>query len=180
VDRQRLKTLIKGCVHEGTVTLASGKTSEFYVDGRLVTLDCEGSRLIGEEVLDLAQELKATALGGPTTGACPMVSAAGVLAAEAGVPLKLFYVRGAPKGHGMQKAIEGAALGPEDRVLIVDDVMTSGGSVLKAIERIREETGATVTDAFCLVDREAGGRELLAAGDVELHALFTRADLKED
>jgi orotate phosphoribosyltransferase len=180
VDRERLKTLIKGCVHKGEVTLASGKTSDFYVDGRLVTLDCEGSRLIGEEVLDLAQELKVTAIGGPTTGACPMVSAAGVLAAEAGVPFKLFYVRAQAKGHGMQKAIEGATLTKADRVLIVDDVMTSGGSVMKVVARIREETGASIAGVFCLVDRQAGGRETLEAGDVNLHALYTRADLKEE
>lgn len=179
MDRERLRTLIEGCVHKGEVTLASGKKSDFYVDGRLVTLHTEGSRLIGEEVLDLCAELKVTALGGPTTGACPMVSAAGVLAAEAGVPLKLFYVRAVAKGHGMQKAIEGATLDKTDRVLLVDDVMTSGGSVMKAIARIREDTGAEVKHAFCLVDREAGGRECLAEGAVELHALFTKSDLKE-
>jgi orotate phosphoribosyltransferase len=180
VDRGRLKTLIEGCVHQGEVTLASGKTSDFYVDGRLVTLSPEGSRLIGEEILDLVQELQVTALGGPTTGACPMVSAAGVLAAQAGVPLKLFYVRGAPKGHGMQKAIEGPALSKDDRVLVVDDVMTSGGSMIKAIDRIREETGATVVSAFCLVDREAGGREALEQHDVPCRFLFTKTDLKKD
>lgn len=178
MDRERLRTLIEGCVHKGEVTLASGKTSDFYVDGRLVTLDCEGSRLIGEEVLDLACELKVTAIGGPTTGACPMVSAAGVLAAEAGLPLKLFYVRAEPKGHGMQKAIEGATLTKTDTVLIVDDVMTSGGSVMRVIDRIREETGAEVKHAFCLVDREAGGKACLADGSVQLHALFTKTDLK--
>jgi orotate phosphoribosyltransferase len=178
VDRDRLKTLIEASVHKGEVTLASGKKSDFYVDGRLVTLSAEGSRLIGEEVLDLIQELGVTAVAGPTTGACPMVSAAGVLAAQSGVPLKLAYVRAAPKGHGMQKSIEGPALGAGDTVLMVDDVMTSGGSMVRAIERLQEETGAKVVCAFCLVDRQAGGQEALDAAGVPFRALFTRADLQ--
>jgi len=152
VDREHLKTLIEGCVHKGEVTLASGKTSDFYVDGRLVTLDCEGSRLVGEEVLDLVGELKVTAIGGPTTGACPMVSAAGVLAAEAGIPLKLFYVRAVPKGHGMQKLIEGATLDKTDRVLIVDDVITAGTAKRDAIDKIRKE-GGIVAGIVVALDR---------------------------
>lgn len=178
MDKARLQELVAACVHEGTVTLASGKTSDFYVDGRLVTLTAEGSALIGEAILEVARELKVTALGGPTTGACPMVSAAGLLGHQAGEAYKLFYVRSAPKGHGMQKAIEGPPIGAEDRVLIVDDVMTSGGSVAKAIERVREETGATVVAAMCIVDRLAGGAECLAEIDVPLRSIFTRTDLK--
>ncbi|RMG12897.1 MAG: orotate phosphoribosyltransferase, partial [Planctomycetota bacterium] len=110
MNRKRLEELVRACVHRGEVTLASGKKSDFYVDGRLVTLTPEGSRLLGEELLDLVQELRVSALAGPTTGACPLVSATGVLAAQAGVPLKLAYVRGAPKGHGLQKRIEGPPL----------------------------------------------------------------------
>ena len=178
MDRDRLKQLIEGCVAEGEVTLASGKKSDFYVDGRLVTLSCAGSHLVGQAVLEVARELNVTAIGGPTTGACPMVSAAGVLADQAEVPLKLFYVRAAPKGHGMQKTIEGATLTAQDRCLIVDDVMTSGGSILRAVENIKAETDAQVVGAFCLVDREADGRENLEAAGVMFRSLYTRTDLK--
>ncbi len=179
MDRERLRELILGCVHEGEVTLASGKKSDFYVDGRLVTLSAEGSALVGEAVLEEARDRGATALAGPTTGACPMVSAAGLLAHQQGKTYKLAYVRSVPKGHGLQKAIEGPALSKDDRVLVVDDVMTSGGSVAQAIERLREETGAEVVGAFCLVDREAGGKERLAEVGVELRSLYTRSDLKK-
>lgn len=176
-DRARLEELVAACVARGEVTLASGKKSDFYVDGRLVTLSPEGSLLLGRAILELVRERGVTALGGPATGACPMVSATGVLAAQGGVPLKLFYVRAEPKGHGLQKSIEGPALTEADRVLLVDDVMTSGGSILKAVERLRQEVGCELAGVLTIVDRQAGGREALAQAGVELTSLLTRADL---
>lgn len=177
MDRDRLQALLRACVQRREVTLASGAKSDFYIDGRMVTLTPEGSTLVGQAVLEAAGAAGASALGGPVAGACPMVSAAGVLAFQAGRPLQLFYVRSQPKGHGLERAIEGPALGAADRVLLVDDVLTSGGSLLRAIERVRAETPCQVAGAFCLVDREAGGRQALAAAGVPLTALFTRADL---
>jgi orotate phosphoribosyltransferase len=176
-DLLRLRDLVKASIARGTVTLASGKTSDFYVDGRLVTLSPEGSVLIGKACLALAKERQATAIVGPVTGACPMVTAAGVLAAQEGTALKLAYVRAEPKGHGLQKAIEGPALTKDDRVLVVDDVMTSGGSVLKAIERLEAETGCKVLAAMTVVDREAGGREALEKAGVELVSVLTKRQL---
>lgn len=176
-DRARLRELVAACVARGEVTLASGKKSDFYVDGRLVTLSPEGSLLLGKAILEVVRERGVTALGGPATGACPMVSAAGVLAAQAGLPLKLFYVRAEPKGHGLMKAIEGPPLTKEDRALLVDDVTTSGGSILKAVDRLRQEVGCEVVAALTIVDREAGGREALAAAGVELVSLLRRSDL---
>lgn len=172
----RLKQLLASCIAEGPVTLSSGKVSDFYLDGRLATLSPEGSLLIARAVLDVARELGVTALGGPTVAACPMVSAAGVLAAQEQVPLKLFYVRSQRKGHGMQKAIEGPPLTSDDRALIVDDTMTSGGSLLQAVERVREEAGAEVVSVFCLVDRQEGGTERLTEAGVPCRALFRRED----
>ncbi|MGE0710019.1 MAG: orotate phosphoribosyltransferase [Planctomycetota bacterium] len=176
----RLLELVRGCVAQGPVVLSSGQTSDFYVDGRLVTLSPEGSALIGAAALALARELEVTALVGPTTGACPMVSAAGVLAWQQGAPLKLAYVRAQAKGHGMQKAIEGPALGPSDRVLVVDDVLTSGGSLRLAIERLREETGAGVVHALVVLARPAGGAAALVALGVSVHALLRRQDLQPE
>lgn len=175
--RARLLELVRACVAQGPVTLASGQTSDFYVDGRLVTLTGEGSALLAEEVLARATELGATAVAGPTTGACPLVSAAGVLAHQRGLPLKLCYVRSAAKGHGLQKAVEGPALTAQDRVLMVEDVVTSGGSVLRAVERLREDTGAEVLEVWCVVDREAGGAECLTGAGVPFRALFTRGEV---
>lgn len=176
-DRARLRALVLASIARGTVTLASGKTSDFYVDGRLVTLSPEGSLLVGKACLAVARARGATAVVGPVTGACPMVTAAGVLAAQAGVALKLAYVRAEPKGHGLQKAIEGPPLAKDDRVLLVDDVTTSGGSILKAVERLKAEVGCPVVGALTIVDREAGGREALATAGVELIALLTRREL---
>lgn len=176
--RARLLELVRGCVAEGTVTLASGRTSDFYVDGRLVTLTGEGSCLLAEETLARASELNVSALAGPTTGACPMVTAAGVLAHQRGRALKLCYVRAAPKGHGLEKAVEGPALTPGERVLMLEDVITSGGSVVRAVERLQADTGAQVVEVLCIVDREAGGAEALAAAGIPLRALFTRSQVK--
>lgn len=177
MDTARLKTLIAASISRGEVTLASGAKSDFYVDGRLVTLTGEGSRLVGEAILELAREWDVTAIGGPTTGACPMVTAAGLLAEQAGQPLKVCYVRSAAKDYGMQKAIEGPALSKDDRVLIVDDVMTSGGSLIKAADRLKSEVGCAIAGVYVIVDRQAGGAEKLAAADLRLHAQFTREDL---
>jgi orotate phosphoribosyltransferase len=177
-ERSRLRDLVAACVSKGEVTLASGAKSDFYVDGRLVTLSAEGSLLLGKAILEFVRERKVTALGGPVTGACPMVTAAGVLAAQQGVPLKLFYVRSEPKGHGLQKVIEGPALAKTDRALIVDDVITSGGSIIKAVERVKAEAGCEMIGALCVVDRESGGKEALAKAGIELSSLLTKRDLK--
>jgi orotate phosphoribosyltransferase len=175
-DRPRLRELVSKTVKHGTFTLASGETSDFYFDGRLVTLDQEGSLLVGAEAAELARALGATALGGPATAACPIVTAAGICARELGVKLKLFYVRGEAKKHGTKKLIEGPALDAQDRVLLVDDVVTSGGSFTKALAALREETKAQIVGAFALVDRLQGGREKLEAEGLELHSVFTRKD----
>lgn len=107
-----------------------------------------------------------------------IVTGAGI-AALLGSPrldLKLFYCRSEAKKHGTKKLVEGPTLGKDDRVLVVDDVVTSGGSFLKAIAALREETPAQIVGAFALVDRLQGGREKLRDAGVELHSVFTRAD----
>jgi orotate phosphoribosyltransferase len=175
-DTARLKALLAKTVKHGTFTLASGETSDFYIDGRLVTLDQEGSMLVGAEAAELAKKLGATALGGPATAACPIVTAAGIAARMAGLPLKLFYVRGEAKKHGTKKLVEGPVLDASDKILVVDDVCTSGGSFLKAIAALREETNAQVIGAFALVDRLQGGKEKLEEAGVTLHPVFTRRD----
>jgi orotate phosphoribosyltransferase len=176
-DRARLRDLVAASISRGEVTLASGKKSDFYVDGRLVTLTPEGSLLIARAILELVRERGVTAVGGPVTGACSMVSATGALAAIVGHPLKLFYVRSEAKGHGMQKTIEGPPLSKDDRALLVDDVMTSGGSLIKAAERLKTEVGCALVGAWTILDREAGGREALGQAGIESISLLTRKEL---
>lgn len=174
-DSELLQHLRRSVAHGPPIQLASGGTSTVYVDGRKVSLDPLGSLLLGREILAMAQRWGATCLAGPVTGACPLVSATGVLAAQDGVPLKLVYVRPTPKGHGLGKAIEGASLGAEDRVVLVEDVVTSGGSVLKAAERVAEQ--ATVLGVWCMVDREAGGRERIEEAGYRFESLTTLSAL---
>jgi len=172
----RLLELVRGCVYDGEVVLSSGRKSDFYVDARAVTIDPEGSCLVGHAVVKRALALGVTVIGGPVIGACPMVSAAGVVVYQFGFDMKLFYVRGECKGHGLQKMIEGVSVGRGDRVLLVDDVITSGGSVVRVVENVRA-LGAVVVGVMVIVDRQAGGREVLDEIGVTLYSLFTRDEL---
>lgn len=168
---------IRGCIRTGRVVLSSGKETDFYFDGRTVSLDPEGSALIGSLVLEeLALRPEIEGLGGPTSGADPIVSATGVLAYQRGRPLRLFYVRKEAKSHGMQRRVEGPELPPGTQVFLADDVLTTGGSLLRAVEAVREDTGADVRGVIVLVDREEGGRERLEAAGLEVVALFRKGD----
>lgn len=171
-----LLTMLRSVAKQGDFTLSSGKKSDFYLDCREVTLTPQGSfhaaRMMLRKVL-----VQTTAVVGPTTAACPLVTGIGILAVSIGWDgLKLCYIRGKPKEHGTGKLIEGAILTPEDHVVIVDDVATSGGSLLKAAEEVRK-TGAEISKALVLVDREEGARERLAKEDIHLQALYTRSNL---
>ena len=137
----------------GEVTLASGRTAQYYVDARRALLRPEGFRAAGELVAAEAERLGAAAVGGPTLGADPI--ACSVLCASE--RLKAFFVRKERKEHGLQRWIEGPAIEPGERALVVEDVVTSGGSLVTAIERLREE-GVALAGALTVVDRLAGGR----------------------
>jgi orotate phosphoribosyltransferase len=175
--RRALKTKIAACIQTGRITLSSGKVTDFYFDGRTVSLEPEGSVLIATLVLhELRQRRAIVAIGGPTSGADPIVSATGVLAFQEGVSLGLFYVRKATKEHGMQKRVEGPPLASGAAVLLVDDVLTTGGSLLQARTTLQEDTAADVRGVLVLVDREEGGRERLEAEGLEVVSLFRRGD----
>lgn len=162
----------------GEFTLASGRTSDFYVDARKVTMDPECVFQIGRIVYHAASEAGVSAVGGPATAALPLVTAASFAGALAGKCLtKSFYVRGERKDHGTKSLLEGLLPNPGERVLVVDDVLTSGGSLLKAIRAIREETKAVVDTAFVLVDREEGGPEVLYAEGVRVRALTNKSQI---
>lgn len=174
--RGRLRGKLAACIRTGKITLSSGKETDFYFDGRQVSLDPEGSVLIAELVLEEVRKLGVEAVGGLTSGADPITSAVGVLAHQRGVPLKLFYVRKAAKGHGMKKQVEGPPLARGLRAALVDDVITTGGSLLEARDALVEEAGAQVTDAIVVVDREEGGRETLEREGIRVTSLFRRRD----
>jgi len=175
--RERLQAKIRACISFARVRLSSGKETDFYFDGRQVSLDPEGSVLIGELMLDeIERKGGVEAVGGLTSGADPITSAIGVLAYQRGVPLKLFYVRKEPKAHGLGKQIEGPTLASGTRVVIVDDVITTGKSILESRRVVEKETGAKVLGALALVDREEGGRQALEREGLEVLSLYRRSD----
>jgi len=162
----------------GEVTLASGRTARYYVDARRALLRPAAFRAAGELVAEKARELGAAAVGGPTLGADPV--ACSVLAAAD--DLKAFIVRKERKEHGLQRWIEGPEIASGERVLVVEDVVTSGGSLISAIERVREE-GVEIAGALAVLDRLAGGRDAIeqALGDgLPYVALLTIDDVYPD
>ena len=165
----------------GQFTLSSGGTSDYYIDCRLTTLDAEGARLTGESVLAEVDSRgwQAQAIGGLTMGADPIVVATSVISAQQGRPVHGFLVRKAEKTHGTGQRIEGFRDKPA-RVVIVDDVCTTGASTIQAIEAAREY-GFEVVGVLCLVEREeAGGRTDVekAAAPAPFIALFTANDVR--
>ncbi|MEX2169059.1 MAG: orotate phosphoribosyltransferase [Pirellulales bacterium] len=158
----------------GEFTLASGKQASFYLDCRQVTLDAHGARLIGEGMLDLLGEKLPDLVGGMAIGADPITAAILTLAGTRNLPLRGVMVRKEPKGHGMGKHVEGPYRAGE-RLVIVEDVVTTGGSSLKAIEHC-ESVGLKVERVLAIIDRLEGGREAFAERGYELSTLFTIRD----
>lgn len=175
--------LLEKSVRTGTFTLASGKTSDLYIDCRVTTLDANGANLVGEvgwaavKNYIAAHGLHINAIGGMTMGADPISLAVGMFSARENpaAPLQVFTVRKEPKGHGRGKQIEGN-FSSGNTVIVVDDVITTGGSTLKAIDAIEAE-GGKVAFALVLVDREEGGRAAIEARGIPVLALYTRGNL---
>jgi orotate phosphoribosyltransferase len=159
----------------GEVTLSSGQTAQYYVDAKRALLRPPAFRAAGELLAAEAAERDAAAVGGMTMGADPLACAA--IAADGGKDLTGFFVRKERKEHGLHRWIEGPELGPGTRCLVVEDVVTTGGSTVSAIERIREE-GLEVAGVAAVVDRLAGGAEAIeAAADAPYRALVSIDEL---
>lgn len=174
-NRSRLMELVRThALKFGDFTLASGKKSAYYLDGKQVTLSAEGLLQISHGLLDLLSSVEFTGFGGMSIGADPIVGGVLVAAAGRGQSLVGFMVRKEAKGHGTQRFIEGPVQ-PGDQVVIVDDVVTTGGSALLAIDRA-EEFGCRVVHAVGIVDRLQGGREAFAARGIPFSSLLTIAD----
>jgi orotate phosphoribosyltransferase len=164
-DKQALiRVLREHSLRVGEFVLASGKTSTYYLDCRVTTLHPEGALHTARLILDALEDRKihVAAIGGLTLGADPIVAAVAAVSATLNRPLPAFIVRRQAKDHGAKRLIEGWQGGPGDPVLIVDDVCTSGGSILEACDRA-EEAGYRIAATMCVVDREEGGTETIRA-----------------
>lgn len=179
-QRARLLELLRGLSYEEReVTLASGKKSNFYIDCKQTSLTAEGHFLIGQLFRAVIERAcpEAQAVGGLTLGADPLASAVSTVSFLAGKPLCAFVVRKEPKGHGTGQWLEGIKnLRPGMPVVILEDVVTTGGSTLKAVSRAREFE-LDVRHVVALVDREEGGRAAVEA-EVPLTALYGRGDFR--
>ena len=175
-DRDALLDQItrKAVVH-GKVTLSSGKEADHYVDLRRVTLDGEAAPLIGRVMLELTSHWEYDAVGGLTLGADPVATSMLHAAAARGGTLDAFVVRKAEKAHGLQRRIEGPDVIGR-RVLAVEDTSTTGGSVLTAVEALRE-AGAHVVGVAVIVDRDTGARERVEGEGLDYAAAYSLTDL---
>jgi orotate phosphoribosyltransferase len=182
--KEQLRALLREkSVCHGEFTLASGAKSDFYVDARVTTLDPRGACLIGQVGWELVKETasksgkRVDAIGGLTMGADPVALSIGIAAQrqDPSTPLQVFTVRKSAKEHGRQKRIEGN-FSPGNSVVVVEDVITTGGSTLQAIDAI-EEAGGHVAFVVALLDREEGGRDNIERRGHTVVPIFTRADL---
>ncbi len=177
--RAELRELLaKLAVRHGTFTLTSGEVSDLYVDCRVVTMLPRAMTSIGALMLDALSDLPdVQGVGGLTLGADPIAAAVAMASAGTAREIPMFIVRKEPKGHGTRRLIEGAfPETPGAPVAIVDDVITKGGSVLKAIQAVEGETAAKVARVVVIVDRLEGGAEMLRQRGYDVRALFTRHD----
>lgn len=158
-------------------TLASGKTSFYYFNCKPTTLDPEGMNLIGNVLFHMLKDSGVTAAGGLTLGADPLANALAIISFQQGKPIKSFIVRKDVKAHGTKSAIEGMVQKGE-KVAILDDVITTGGSTITAIERARDE-GLEVDCVIALIDREEGGRENIEQLVEKVYSIFTRTEIME-
>ena len=180
-DRDALLEIIRAeALRFGEFTLASGKKASYYLDCRNVTLHPRGANLIAQGMLEVIGGLDAVpaAVGGMAIGADPITASIVTLAGQRDLDLKGFMVRKEPKGHGTGKQVEGP-VEPGDSVVIVEDVITSGGSALKAADAAREY-GLDVKCVIAIIDRLAGGEEAFQAKGIELIPLTTIRDFGID
>lgn len=161
----------------GDFKLASGATSSFYFDMKPTMLDPEGASLIAEAILEKLEGIAVDAIGGLVIGACPIVSSVVVESATHHRPLRGFYVHKEQKERGTKKMIEGAPLNKGDKVVIVEDVTTSGGSSLKAVDEV-EKIGCEVVKIITIVDREQGAADTFAKRGLSFDALLRRKDFE--
>ena len=177
--KRLFEILKKEAFFKGDFTLSSGKKSSYYLDARLVTLSAEGAFLCGKLIRAAVAAKAPTAIGGPTLGADPMVGAVGAVSFLEGAPVKTFIIRKEAKGHGKGRMVEGPELKADDRIVVIDDVATTGKAFIHSIDALAQD-GLKPVACACIIDRQDGAREALAARGVELVSLFTAAEFLKD
>ena len=176
--RQILLDLIaKRAYVEGDFTLSSGAKSSYYINCKQVTLTAEGGLALGRLLFQILPE-DTEAIAGLTLGADPMVSAVSVVSAYENAPIPALIIRKQPKGHGTKAYIEGPSLAPGAKVIVLEDVVTTGGSALTAVERL-QAAGYQVTQILALVDRQQGGKELYQSKNIQFQALFSIGEVQQ-
>jgi len=158
-------------------TLASGKKSNYYFNCKPTTLDPEGMNLIGTLIFNMLKDSEITAAGGLTLGADPIANALSVISYQKGKPIKSFIVRKDVKDHGTKSAIEGNII-PGEKVVIIDDVITTGASTITAIQQA-QKAGLIVDKVVTLIDREEGGRENILHHINDIESVFTRTEIMQ-
>lgn len=181
--RARLADIIRArSFGRGEITLASGRKSDFYFNLKPTMLDAEGATLLAELTLDALSGDKIDYVGGLEMGAVPLAGAIAQLSFMKGNPIQAFFVRKKPKEHGAKLTVEGLARGESlkgKRVVIVEDVTTTGGSALKAVDVVRD-AGGEVALVFTMVDREEGAAETFKDAGLAFRALFRAAEFLKD
>ncbi len=171
-EKQQLRDLIiKHAYFREKIILSSGKESDYYIDARLVTLMPQGAYLCARQILDMVGDDDIDAIGGPTLGADPMIGAVGVLSFQAERPLNTFIIRKAAKSHGKQRQIEGPALKEGSKVVLIDDVATTGKAFIESLDVLAKHNIEAVK-CICIVDRGEGAKEAVAEKGSRLVSIF--------
>ncbi|MCJ2164460.1 MULTISPECIES: orotate phosphoribosyltransferase [unclassified Pseudodesulfovibrio] len=171
------KLLLRLSYKEGDFTLTSGKKSDYYFDCKQTALHAEGGYLIGRLFFEMLKAYDVDGVGGMTLGADPLISGVTVVSYLEGRPLPGFIIRKKSKGHGTDQYLEGLAnFSKGDKVVLLEDVCTTGGTLITAAERVRD-AGLEIVGVLAVLDREEGGREKLKSAGLELNSIFTRQEL---
>ena len=175
-SKEKLFQLIKKkALFKGRIVLSSGKVSRYYIDARLVTLSAKGAFLVADTILDLINKKKIDAIGGPTIGADPILGAIAAISQARKCPIDTFIVRRIPKQHGRMRQIEGPVLKKGSRVILIDDVATTGTALIEA-KKVLSRGAVKVSEAIVLIDRGEGAKQSLAKTGLRLISIFKAAD----
>lgn len=176
--KQLLQLLKRSCFKRKRVVLSSGKTSNYYLDGRIGSLYSESSYLIASIILDKIKKDNIDAIGGLTLGADPIIGAIVALSFKKNKPINGFIVRKEEKKHGMKRLIEGPGLKKSNRVVIIDDVVTTGSSTIKAIKAV-QSIGCKIIRVIAVIDRLEGAKENIEKYNCVLEHIFTIKDFSK-
>jgi orotate phosphoribosyltransferase len=172
-----LDLFVRLAYKEGDFLLSSGQRSTYYINGKQVTLTAEGGLAVGRLLLSLLPE-DTQAVAGLTLGADPIVTAVSVVSAYENQPIPALIVRKEAKGHGTQAYLEGPTLPPRAKVVVLEDVVTTGKSAMLAVERLRA-AGYEVEQVIALVDREQGGAEFYQSQGLKFQAIFSIGEIRQ-